>query len=223
LCCDIRASVGATSTLVTEYLVEQKVQISQRLATALFYGIESETGGHPRGATYLDDAALVVLFGQVDHDVLAAIHNARLPQAYFGSFLTGLGNSFIYDNLIVSWLGEMDQPDLPAELADFLLRFQEVEWAFCGGVYGTQFQMSLRSSLARARAGEVLAEVVEGLGSAGGHDKRAGGSIPLESTAPSAVDDLEAELRRRLLKALDIDERRGQRLVSKKSIVEGVE
>lgn len=221
-CWDIRAAMGATSTMVTGYLDEQRIDVSQRLATALFYGIESETGGYPRGATELDDAALAKLYPLVDRDVLAAIRNARLPQSYFGSFLAGLQQSFIYDKLIVCWMGELEQPDLTAELAEFLLRFEEVRWAFCGGVYDKQFLISFRSSLPRARAGEMLAEVVGELGSAGGHDKRAGGSIPLTSTAASAIDDLQAQLRRRLLEVLDIDERRGERLVSKKAILEGL-
>ena len=40
-----------------------------------------------------------------------------------------------------------------------------------------------------------------------------GGSIPLESTSPSALETLRSDLRKNLLAALDIDEQRGQRLV----------
>src|SRR4051812_34307732 len=51
---DIRAHLGATSTMVTGYLLEQNVPVSPRLATALLYGIESETSGYPREASSLD-------------------------------------------------------------------------------------------------------------------------------------------------------------------------
>src|SRR4051812_35389109 len=47
---DIRPHFGATSTIVTGYLLEQGVTIPGRLATALLYGIESETAGYPREA-----------------------------------------------------------------------------------------------------------------------------------------------------------------------------
>src|SRR5262249_6966024 len=47
---DLRAHLGATSTMVTGYLLEQNTAISPRLATALFYGVESETAGYPREA-----------------------------------------------------------------------------------------------------------------------------------------------------------------------------
>src|SRR5262249_22605327 len=40
---DIRPNLGATSTMVTGYLLERHVAIPPRLATALLYGIDSET------------------------------------------------------------------------------------------------------------------------------------------------------------------------------------
>ena len=49
-----------------------------------------------------------------------------------------------------------------------------------------------------------------------------GNGIPLPSLAPSAVEDVQAELRRRLLKALHIDECRGQRLVSRKEMLQNL-
>jgi hypothetical protein len=51
------------------------------------------------------------------------------------------------------------------------------------------------------------------MGKAGGHDRRAGGCIRLPSTSASAIEEVQGELRRRLLKALHIDDVRGQRLV----------
>ena len=68
----------------------------------------------------------------------------------------------------------------------------------------------------------MLRQVVGKLGRAGGHDRRAGGCIPLASTADSAVDDVQGELRRRLLKALHIDECRGQRLVPRREMLQNI-
>jgi hypothetical protein len=69
----------------------------------------------------------------------------------------------------------------------------------------------------------MLRQVVGKLGKAGGHDRRAGGNIPLTSTAPSAIEQLQSELRRRLLKALHIEECRGQRLVSRKEMLQNLQ
>jgi len=74
-----------------------------------------------------------------------------------------------------------------------------------------------------AKAGEVLRQVVGKLGRAGGHDRRAGGALQLPSTAASAVEDVQSELRRRLLKALHIDECRGQRLVPLREMLQNLQ
>src|SRR5262249_37749448 len=148
--------------------------------------------------------------------LLAKIRNARLPQCYFECILQALQSSFIYDRLIISWVNDLPQPELAAEVVDFLIRFEEVDWAVCAGVHQEQLILSVRTALRRGKAGEVLRQVVGKLGKAGGHDRRAGGTIPLPSTAASAVEQMQGELRRRLLKALHIEETRGQRLMSRK-------
>jgi hypothetical protein len=61
------------------------------------------------------------------------------------------------------------------------------------------------------------------MGRAGGHDRRAGGTINLTSTSSSAIEQIQGVLRRRLLKALHIDECRGQRLVSRKEMLQNLQ
>ncbi|MFQ5828450.1 MAG: DHH family phosphoesterase, partial [Candidatus Methylomirabilia bacterium] len=51
---DIRPSYGATSTILTDYLRAAEVKITQRLATALLYGIMSDTLHLERGCTRAD-------------------------------------------------------------------------------------------------------------------------------------------------------------------------
>jgi nanoRNase/pAp phosphatase (c-di-AMP/oligoRNAs hydrolase) len=220
---DIRPELGATCTIVTNYLIEQSVPLTTRLATALFYGIGSELTGYPREASPIDDAALAFLFPQTQKDLLAYIRHARLPHSYFETLLQALQNSFVYDKLIVSWADDLPQPDLAAEIADFLIRFEEVEWAFCAGIYQDQMILSCRTVHHDGRAGTLLQQVVGRLGTAGGHDRRAGGSIPLISTAATAVEQLRGQLRRRLLHALHIDECRGQRLVSRRELLSSLQ
>lgn len=220
---DVRETVGATCSVVTSYLTEQNVPIPGRLATGLLYGIETELAGYPREAGELDDSALQYLYPLADKDLLARIRNARLPQSYFGCLVQALQSSFIYDRLIISWINELPQPELAAEVADFLMRFEEVDWVLAAGVYDDKLILSMRSSAPNARAGDLLRKVVNGMGRAGGHDRRAGGTIELASTAASHVEDVRADLRRRLLRAMDIEECRGQRLVSRRELLHNLQ
>ncbi len=220
---DVRRSLGATCSLVTSYLMEQNVSLPSRLATGLLYGIETELSGYPREASALDDSALHYLYPLTDKDLVARIRNARLPQSYFGCLVQALQSSFIYDRLIVSWVNELPQPELAAEVVDFLIRFEEVDWAVCGGVYEDRLILSVRAGVENAHAGEILREVVGKMGGrAGGHDRRAGGTLYLPSTSANAVEQVQAELRKRLLRALHIDECRGQRLVSRKEMLQNL-
>lgn len=220
---DIRAGHGATCTLVTKYLRDQGIVVPEKVATALLYGIETEVTGYPREASPADDDALVELYPLADKDLIAQIRNARLPHSHFECLLQAMQSSFIYDRLLISWVDHLPQPEQAAEVVDFMIRFEKVDYAFCGGVYEDTLILSVRAAIENARAGEILRQVVGKLGRAGGHDRRAGGSIPLESTAPSAIEDLQGELRRRFLKALKIEDCRGQRLVPLRDMLENLQ
>jgi nanoRNase/pAp phosphatase (c-di-AMP/oligoRNAs hydrolase) len=220
---DVRPNYGATCTLVTKYLVEQQATIPPKIATALIYGVESEVSGYPREASESDDEALQFLFPIVDKDLLARIKNARLPHSHFECLLQALQNSFIYDRAIISWVNDLPQPEQTAEVVDFLVRFEEVDWALCGGVFRDKLVLSLRSALHGAKSGELLRQVVGRMGRAGGHDRRAGGCIRLPSTSLNAIEDVQAELRKRFLKALKIDDCRGQRLVPLREMLQNLQ
>jgi nanoRNase/pAp phosphatase (c-di-AMP/oligoRNAs hydrolase) len=220
---DIRRGLGATCSLVASYLMEQELTIPARLATGLYYGIETELSGYPREACPLDDSALQFLYPLADKDALARIRNARLPQPYFECILQALQSSFIYDRLIISWVNELPQPELAAEVVDFLIRYEEVDWAVCAGVFQDQLVLSVRTALSHAGAGEMLQHVVGKMGKAGGHERRAGGTVYLPSTSASAIEQVQSELRRRLLKYLRIDECRGQRLVSRREMLQNIQ
>lgn len=218
---DIRRKLGSTCSLVTRYLIEQDVTIPKRVATALYYGIETELSGFPREASPLDDNALQLLFRLADKDLLAEIRNARLPESYFECILQALQSTFVYDRLLIAWVNELHQPEHAAEICDFLIRFDQVEWAMVGGVLNDKMVLSVRTAEPHAEAGEILRHVVGKLGRAGGHDRRAGGCVSLPSTASSAIDDLQSELRRRFLKALRIDDAtRGRRLIPKREMLQ---
>jgi nanoRNase/pAp phosphatase (c-di-AMP/oligoRNAs hydrolase) len=210
---DIRPHIGATSTIVTGYLLEQNVTVTPQLATALLYGIESESSGFPREAGPLDDGALVWLFPRADKDLLARIRNPKLPQSHFATVQHALANAFLYDDVVVSWCGAVSQPDIIAELADFFIRFDQVNWAVTIGRFDDLLKLSVRVGHLGGHSGEVLREVINGLGAAGGHDKRAGGAIRLSDTSFEAIDQLLHTIRQRFLSRLGKHEHQGRRLL----------
>lgn len=217
---DIRPNLGATSTIVTGYLLEQELSIPPVLATALLYGIESETSSFPREASPQDDGAMVWLFPRADKDLLAQIRHPKLPQSYFATYQHALSNAFLYQDLVFCWCGAVPQPDIVAELADFFVRFDKVNWAVCTGLFGNTLKISVRVSQIGGHCGEVLRNVVNGLGTAGGHDRRAGGAVPVPDPSPEAIDNLLRTILVRLLTHLDIDEMQGHRLLESSPVIQ---
>src|SRR5262249_55645142 len=110
------------------------------------------------------------------------------------------------------------------EVCDFMMRFEQVDWAVVGGIFQDRLILSVRTILPQARAGEMLRQVVGRLGRAGGHDPRAGGGIYLPGTAPSAVEALQGEVARRSLGAWGTEEAtRGRRLMPLREMLQNLQ
>ena len=91
------------------------------------------------------------------------IRNPKLPQSHFATFQHALANAFLYDRVAVSWCGWVTQPDIVAEIADFFIRFDQVNWALAAGVFSGQMKLSLRAGQLGGRAGEILQFGILGL------------------------------------------------------------
>lgn len=200
---DLRENYGATSTILTEYVRESRLEIESKIATALFYGIMAETQDLGRESTPADIAAAQFLYPYANKRRLGKIENARVPREYFAAFHEAIERAQIYDNVVVSVLPEVQYPDMVAEVADFLLRLDEVEWACAIGRYKDYLHVSLRTTEREVNAGDVLQQV---LGSrwAGGHDMIAGGRTRIVGSGPEAIAHAAEQVRTRLLAALAI-------------------
>lgn len=208
---DVRTTVGATSTILTEYLQAANVEPSPQLATALFYGIKTDTLGLSRGGSPADAAAYVYLQPRIDNEALVEIERAQVPVEYFKSFNTALRATRIYDRVIFSFIGLMVYPDMGAEMADMLLRLEGAEWVICMGQYEDNLMLALRTRDRRGGAGALAQTIVGDQGMAGGHSAMAGGYIPLHGREPKR---LASRIRRRVVQQLNISpDVKGTRLV----------
>lgn len=197
---DIRPQVGATASLLVEYLRAAEVAVEPTLATALFYGIKTDTQGLERGASLCDRAAFGYLGPQVDLAAIFKIEHAPMPGDYFNTLTFALQSARCYDHVVISYLGAMSYPDLAANIADFFMRRQGSRWVFCAGIHKEHLYLSVRTTYQQG-AGQLIQSVVGQRGSAGGHGSMAGAQIPLNGTAPDALVD---ELSRHFLEELKV-------------------
>jgi nanoRNase/pAp phosphatase (c-di-AMP/oligoRNAs hydrolase) len=198
---EVRPEVGATSTILTEYCQAAGIDLPPDVATALFYGIKTDTMGLGRGASQSDVAAYFYLQARIDVKALVEIERAQVSVDYFKGLAGALQAARIYDELVVSDLGEMERPDLAAEMADLLLRLESVVWVICMGTYGGEMILSVRTN-SREGAEAFIQAVVGDFGSAGGHGSMSAGQIPLQDRDPEILG---RRLKRRALERLGID------------------
>jgi nanoRNase/pAp phosphatase (c-di-AMP/oligoRNAs hydrolase) len=184
---DVRPELGATSTILTEYLQAAGIEPTPSLSTALFYGIKTNTMALGRDTSPADAAAYSYLQPRLDVEALAQIEHAQVPADYFKSFDATLQAARIYDGLIISYIGLMSYPDLAAEMADVLLRLEKSQWVICMGVCEDALILSVRTRSRRSKAGQLVQAMVGGDGTAGGHGTMAGGQVPLGSRNPEQV------------------------------------
>src|SRR5690606_12969954 len=120
---DIRPRYGATATMLTEYLrASGRPAIASGLATALLFGIRTDTDSLRRHVTPADVTAYAYLQRSADTGLLRRFekpsYTARSAHA-FGRALTESASDA--DGLMVASLGELsdDESHVLADLADF--------------------------------------------------------------------------------------------------------
>ena len=211
--CDVRPDVGATGSIIFSYFMELEVDISPELAATLLFAIETDLAGAAGQPGDLDNMALSSLTLMADNHLLYKMRYVDLPQSSYIAHSHGLANAVYYDYVMISHLDRMESPEAPAVIADFLLRFQPVQWVLVTAVNGQSLAMSLRTSANKGSAADVMKKLLRNLGDGGGHKTKAGGSILMEGGSPAEVDKLREILRRRLLRALNIKMSKGHPLI----------
>ena len=193
---DVGGEYGATSSILTGYVRAAGLVPSATLATALFYGIKSDTRDLGREFQPIDVANYQWLFPYVDHIALSQIEHPAVSASYFAALHRAIGKARRHGDAITADLGQVYAPDIVAEVADRLLTLEEMRWSLALGVYEGNLYLSVRTSDRRMNAGRLVREVVtrEG-GSAGGHGSMAGGRVPVHDRTVREV----ATLKRRLV------------------------
>lgn len=177
---DVRSRYGATSTILYEYLVAARLEIPTKLATAMVYGIRSDTQELGRESTRADLEAFVGLYPNANARALGRIVSAPLPRTYFGSLRRALDDATLYGPRVVSYLGRLDNQEMIAEAADLLLRVEGVSWSMCLGQVDGWIHVSLRATERDLNAGHVARRLAGRRGFGGGHHTLAAAQIPLE-------------------------------------------
>jgi nanoRNase/pAp phosphatase (c-di-AMP/oligoRNAs hydrolase) len=210
---DIRSSYGATSTILVEYLIEAGITPDTPLATALLYGIRSDTQDLGREASRFDIEAIEFLYPYANKRMLGVIQRGQVPRVYYQMLADALRNARVQGPAIITDLGEIDNPDMIAEVADLLLRDDETTWTMCTGFWKDKLLISLRTAEESNLAEKVIRHIVARRGTGGGHLTYAGGQIPILNGTKTKREELVRDVQQRFLAAISAQDAEGTKLV----------
>jgi len=200
---DLRSDVGATSTLLAEYLDRLGMDPSREVATALLYGIRVDTRDFTREAVEADFEAAAFLHTHVDASVLERVESPSMNPEVLATLAAAIRNRDVRADVLTTGVGRIRDRDALAQAADKLLDMEGIRVTVVYGFMDETVYLSGRTRGTDVDLGEALRDALGAIGSAGGHADMAGAQIPLgilgavedDSTDSLAdvVDDVVAE------------------------------
>jgi len=177
---DLRTAYGATSTIFTEYLRAAGMEPTQRLATALLYGIKTDTLFLERGSNLADLSAFSYLYPLANKAIIARIERPALPREDLEALGRALCRLQLDNGVAVIHMGEINREDVIPQMAEFCLQIEGVEWGVVSGLVKDRVVISVRNVGYVKSAGEIMKKLYDDIGSAGGHRAMAKAVVPLD-------------------------------------------
>ena len=175
----LRPEYSATSSLVAGLMMSLRYPMTARIATALAFGIRTDTLGFTRHFNPVDIRALSWLNAYVDSELVRSIEEPPRSQETLESFAEALASRTLVGTTLLAPLTSMPNRDSLAQIADFLLPTESIQTVVVFGPRRGKIILSARSKNDDIHLGRLLSDVW-GDGLSGGHKALAGGQIPFE-------------------------------------------
>ncbi|MEF8833122.1 MAG: DHHA1 domain-containing protein [Candidatus Thermoplasmatota archaeon] len=177
---EIRSDVGATSTLMTNHLLNMDIEIPSILASALLVGIKVDTKDYTRNISASDYKILSYLNAVADKDILDVLENTPIYSETVSAMGRAISNREFKDSVITTFCGDIDHRDDIAQIANFLLRERDILNVLVYGIKDDKIHMSARSKDLQLNVGKIMEDAYSEIGEAGGHPHAGGGEVPLD-------------------------------------------
>ena len=178
---EVRSNLGACSTVVRDLLEKEGVDFNEnrKLATALYYGLMTDTSGfteisHPLDRDLRDDAAF-------ERSMITRFRNTNLSLKELeiaGMALVGYDYNEECRYAVVE--AKPCDPNILGMISDLILEVDVVETCLVYSVLPFGIKLSVRSCVKEVKASELAEVITEEIGSGGGHLEKAGGFIQME-------------------------------------------
>jgi nanoRNase/pAp phosphatase (c-di-AMP/oligoRNAs hydrolase) len=174
---DVRTDYGSCSAIIADYWKDSGLPIPVPVATALIYGIRSDTDGLSRGVSLHDIEAYYSLYGQADMSRITELDNNSIHISVLKNYSAAFETVEVYGTTGFICL-ESDDDSLLGSAGDILLSVQDVDIVVAYAIRKNGLKYSIRSIDSRISAADLVRHLVGTCGIGGGHATMAGGFIP---------------------------------------------
>jgi len=177
---DIRPGYGATSTIMAEYLRNMRIRPGKLLATALVYGIKTDTQSFERHFLDADVKAFSQLTGQADMQVVRKIISSEYHRRWLKFFSKAFRKMrFVGAHGLFVFMDSLESSDILVMLADFFTKVHGLSWNMLGAVVKKTLVVVFRGDGVGRNMGILAQKLFSDVGSAGGHRGAARAEIEL--------------------------------------------
>ncbi len=177
---DLRPEAGACSSIITEYFIEDGIDIPRNVATALLYGIFMDTSDLSRGVSELDINMFYHLYRLSDISLITQLKGNQISSEDLADYARAFKTVEIYDEIGFLYLDNCNDSLLGAA-GDIVLSVAGVNIVTAYSPRQEGIKFSLRSINPDVSAEKMIRFILKGIGFGGGHKTMAGGFLPCEN------------------------------------------
>lgn len=175
---DIRSDVGACSSIIASYYVDNNVEMPVNVATALLYGIKMDTNNLSRGVSDLDIDMFYMLFKKADRESIRRFDCCSLQMEDLQAYSSAIDNLKVFGNVGIVNIGKNCGEAILGTMSDFIMSLDKVTFSVVYSYRAGGIKFSVRNEQIGVDAATVIRECLKGYGSGGGHATMAAGFIP---------------------------------------------
>jgi len=178
---EIVPEYGSNATIMTEYLYNMNLRPGKLLATALLYGIKTDTQSFEREFHDNDMKAFRFLTKFYNKPLLHKIIRSEFRVEWLKYFSQAFRKMRVVGKTITIFMGKVESADILVILADFFLRVHGLSSTIVSGIHEEKLVVVFRGDGLRRDMGKFAKRLFGDVGSAGGHKSMARAEIPMEN------------------------------------------
>lgn len=176
---DIKEKVGACSTIITSYYKELGVKPSRDVATALLYGIMTDTNNLTRECEQQDLESFYYLYNIADMNHIKKLRMNEIGREDLNAYAKALETYEIYGNIGFVHI-ENCNDSLLGTISDMVYTIEGTAIVVSYAKRPDGIKFSVRSGVSSIHADQLVKFILDNRGVGGGHDEMAGGFISVE-------------------------------------------